>query len=76
MTPSPPIWIRIKMITWPKKDQCVAVSCTIKPVTQTAEVDVKSVWLNGVTLPSDAEMGSINSNAPKRITPKKPIKMI
>ena len=36
------------MTTCPKKDQCTAVSYTIKPVTQEAEVEVKSAFKKGV----------------------------
>ena len=43
MTPSPPTWIRARMMICPNSDQWVAVSCTISPVTQTAEVEVNSV---------------------------------
>ena len=47
-TPSPPIWIKKRMTACPKKDQCVAVSYTIKPVTQEAEVEVKGAFRKGV----------------------------
>ena len=48
------------------------VSCTTSPVTQTAEVAVNSVSLNGVTFPPVVEIGSISSSAPIRMTPAKP----
>ena len=48
------------------------VSCTTSPVTQTAEVAVNSVSLNGVTFLPVVEIGSISSSAPSRMTPAKP----
>ena len=41
MIPRPPIWIRTSMIIFPHKLNADAVSTTINPVTQTAEVEVK-----------------------------------
>ncbi len=42
MNPKPPISTRIIIINWPKNDQCVAVVTVLNPVTQTADVAVKS----------------------------------
>ena len=52
------------------------MSCTASPVTQTAEVEVKSAWENGVQTRFAAESGSISTRAPSRITPAKPKIMI
>ena len=52
------------------------VSSTTSPVTQTAEVAVKSVLGNGVTQPSADASGSISNNAPTRMTPANPKIMI
>ena len=41
-TPIPPIWIRVRITSCPKSVQPVAVSRTISPVTQVAEVAVKN----------------------------------
>ncbi len=72
ITPKPPIWIMISITACPKLDQYVAVSCTISPVTHTADVEVNSVWLNGVTFPLLEDMGSMSISAPSRITPMNP----
>lgn len=42
MKPKPPTSTKIIMINLPKNDQCVAVVTVLNPVTQTAEVAVKS----------------------------------
>ena len=44
----------------------------MRPVTQTADVDVKRQSKNGVKLPSLLEMGSIRRIAPRNIIPAKP----
>ncbi len=41
MYPSPPIWMRTRITSCPQKEKNVAVSTTMSPVTQTAEVAVK-----------------------------------
>ena len=68
MTPMPPIWMRMRMTAWPNSDQWVAVSCTTRPVTQTAEVAVKRAWWKGVTVSFWAEKGSMSSRLPPRMT--------
>jgi hypothetical protein len=40
MTPSPPSWMRVRITTCPKGVKYVAVSWTIRPVTQMADVAV------------------------------------
>ena len=40
------------------------MSCTIKPVTQTAEVDVKKASIRGVPFPSVVACGDIKSTVP------------
>ena len=72
MTPMPPIWMRSMITSCPKGDQVVAVSCSTRPVTQTAEVEVNSASRNGIAWPFRVETGSISSSAPSRITPRKP----
>ena len=44
----------------------------MRPVTQTADVDVKRQSKNGVKLPSLLEIGSIRRIAPRNIIPAKP----
>ena len=42
INPSPPTWISARITSCPKTDQCVKVSYTTSPVTQVAEVEVKT----------------------------------
>jgi hypothetical protein len=42
MIPSPPIWKRDMITTYPKKVKSLAVSTTISPVTHKVEVAVKN----------------------------------
>ena len=72
MTPSPPIWISRRITACPNSDQYVAVSCTMSPVTQTAEVAVNRALGKLVTVPADAETGSISSRLPSKITARNP----
>jgi hypothetical protein len=71
MVPRPPIWIRIRMQIFPKRDQYRKVSWTTSPVTQIAEVEVKSASEKGVTTPAAEEIGSMSKKAPRRITARK-----
>ena len=71
ITPIPPIWISVMITHCPKNDQYVAVSCTISPVTQVAEVAVNSASGNGVNTCCAEEIGSISSRVPAIISPKK-----
>ena len=61
----PPIWIRARMINFPRKVYRVAVSTTASPVTHTALVDVNkaSVKLIGMVV----DIGIISSMAPAKI---------
>jgi len=65
--PSPPISINNKMTAWPKNVQCSLVVSVVRPVTQTAEVAVKSESMKGVISPPLDEMGSIKTPAPLKI---------
>ena len=67
--PKPPNWIRIRIIHWPKKVKSFAVSNTIKPVTHTAEVDVKIASTR--VIPLVVDHGSLSSNVPVEIKMKK-----
>ena len=60
------------MTAWPKGVQNVEVSTVIKPVTQTAETDVKSAGISASTSPSVLACGSSNRPAPSRMTARKP----
>ncbi len=44
MMPSPPNWKRRSSTPWPRGVNQVAVSTTVRPVTQTALVAVKRAW--------------------------------
>ena len=70
-TPIPPICIISKIIACPNTDQYVAVSCTTRPVTQTAEVAVNAASENDVNLPDADEIGSISKSVPSKITDAK-----
>ena len=56
----------------PNVDQCVAVSCTTSPVTQTADVDVNRASENGVTFPLADDIGSIKRMVPNMIAQANP----
>jgi hypothetical protein len=58
MYPRPPAWISSMITTWPKKEKWTGVSSTIKPVTHTAEVDVKRASMNRVPCPETVESGN------------------
>ena len=71
MIPNPPIWIRSMITTWPKVLQYVAVSTTMRPVTQTAEVDVNAAVRKDAPPSSVVATGSIRSAEPTRIATAK-----
>jgi hypothetical protein len=75
-TPIPPIWISSRITTCPKQLQYVAVSWTISPVTQVADVAVNNASRNGALPGSLDAKGSIKSSVPTNITAKKPNIMI
>jgi hypothetical protein len=54
----------------------VAVSTTVRPVTQTAEVAVKMAVRNGATCPSALENGSMRRAVPVRTVAMKAMGMI
>src|SRR5262249_32819603 len=68
MIPSPPTWIRSRITTWPNGDQYVPVSTEASPVTQTADVLVKSASTNGAPSRACDANGSISSAVPTAIT--------
>ena len=72
MMPSPPIWIRARMMMCPNSDQCVAVVSTTSPVTQTEVVEVNSAVKKSVSSPGAVAAGIISSSAPTRIVARKP----
>ncbi len=53
--PRPPSWISARIITWPVIVKSLPVSSTARPVTQTAEFDVKSASINDI--PCTVEQG-------------------
>ena len=65
-----------KITTCPKAVNVSAVGATIRPVTQVAEVAVKSASMNLRSTPSLVEKGSIKSKEPTRIIIAKPNKSI
>ena len=71
ITPIPPIWISVMMTPCPKSDQYAAVSFTISPVTQVADVAVNSASENEVIPRPFDEMGSISSSVPSIMSTKK-----
>ena len=70
-TPRPPIWIRIRMTSCPKKLQGAYVSTTTSPVTQTDVVAVKSAVRKSVMFPDALDMGSIKRIVPMIIAMRK-----
>ena len=76
MIPSPPICIRTKMTACPNFDQYVAVSLTTRPVTQTAEVEVKRASSIDAPMPDAVDTGRVSKKAPVRITAINPAIMI
>ena len=60
----------------PNADQKEAVSWTTRPVTQTAETEVKSAVSKEAQCPFAVEKGSIRSRVPTRMTARKPQMMI
>lgn len=72
INPRPPTCINSIMTTLPKRVQWVPVSTTASPVTQTAEVAVKSALTKPTLAPSTDEIGRLSSNAPMKITAANP----
>ena len=76
ITPKPPIWMAAISTTCPKSDQCVPVSTSTCPVTQTALVAVNSAVSGGVTVRLCDEIGSMSSSVTNRISSAKPMAII
>jgi hypothetical protein len=70
MIPRPPVWIRSMVITWPMVEKSFPVSRTTRPVTHTAEVEVKRASINRREF-WEAEIGKLRRIAPVRMTPAK-----
>ena len=58
--------ISARMMTCPSREKAVAVSATVSPVTQTADVAVKSASMSGIVGVSSPKVarGSISANVP------------
>ena len=69
--PSAPTWISTRITASPNAVQWSAVETTVRPVTQTAEVAVKSAVMTSVPPPSLAK-GSSSNMVPTAIRPAKP----
>jgi hypothetical protein len=67
MKPSPPIWINARMMSWPTALKKVPVSATTSPVTQTADVAVKTASMKRIGWPSAETAGSDSRQAPSRM---------
>ncbi len=65
MIPRPPSWTRSSMINLPKSVKSLAVSRTMRPVTQTADVEVNIASIQPILL--TVEIGSKSRVAPKKI---------
>ena len=75
-TPRPPTWMSSRITACPKEDQKVAVSCTTRPVTHTAETAVNRLSAKPALPGARRETGSISSSVPARISAAKPSTMI
>ena len=74
MMPRPPSWAKAMIAICPVKVQCVAVSTTDRPVTQIADVAVKSAWTSEVG--SFAMTGSIRMAVPRVIAIAKAVRIV
>ncbi len=63
------------MTTCPNGVQCVAVSTTVRPVTQAAETAVKSASIQLAPPGPCFDIGSMSSSQPTRLRTTKPVKM-
>ena len=72
ITPKPPIWMAAISTTCPKSDQCVPVSTSTCPVTQTALVAVNKPLPNPMLRPFCAAHGSDSSTPPSTISARNP----
>ena len=64
------------MISFPQKLNAVAVSTTMRPVTQTAEVEVKRAFMMESPFPVLVAKGSMSRMVPTTITAKKLKRMV
>lgn len=71
--PKPPSWTSSMIMVWPNPDQYVAVSTTVIPVTQTADVDVNSAVMNGACPCPARDAGSQSSRVPTAMAPRNAI---
>src|SRR4029453_4137213 len=69
--PRPPTKMPTRIMSWPRKDQWVAVETTVRPVTQTLETAVNMAWWRGVGSPEAEENGKDNKPVKSRITEAK-----
>ena len=69
--PKPPSCMSKIITICPNKEKYLPVSTTANPVTQAADVAVKSASTQGMEVPLTVARGSIKSNVPQRINPKK-----
>ncbi len=74
--PKPPACISNKITVFPKRDQYVAVSLTIRPVTHTAEVAVNKASMKAVGFPEAVAWGKESKIVPMLTINKKPNTMI
>ena len=72
MTPIPPTCRATKTMACPAPDQWVAMSTVVSPVTQIAEVAVKSASARGVASPLAEAKGIISKPV---VTPTRKMKM-
>ena len=70
INPRPPISIIIRMTTWPKLLHWLQVSASTRPVTQVADVAVKSAVTGPALCPFLEETGRTSRIAPHRMIPK------
>lgn len=66
MIPRPPAWISMRTTDCPNFERSLPMSRTVRPVTHTADVAVKSASINDMDLPED-ETGRMSKKAPIRL---------
>ena len=72
MKPNPPRSMRVKITPFPKSFQCSVVETTVRPVTVTAEVEVKKASSKEVKLSSALDMGRAKRRPPTVMRMTKP----
>jgi hypothetical protein len=68
--PRPPSCIKVRIVSWPERVNCVPMSMTERPVTQTAEVAMNSASIIEIWLPSLIGNAS-NATVPDSIKKRK-----